>query len=205
MMASKTHLASAFVRLGWPPLRATSSSYQQPIRYQFSQFSVAKRFPTRLFRRNYSKKPATNSQPNPTPHLGSPEPLSFTARLRKLSREYGWTVVGVYLALTVADLPICFLAVKYIGAERIAYAEHVVVGGAKDLIGGYFPNLFEKGAGDEAEIEAAQMEQEEQRGEPSEYLESMSIASLTARYQLSGLNLDWSSWSTSRSYSSGCR
>jgi hypothetical protein len=205
-MASKSRLASAFVRPSWSPLRATSSPYQQPIRYQGRQTILTKRASNRLIRRNYSsKKPSTNSQPNPTPHLGNPEPQSFAARLRKLSREYGWTVVGVYLALTVADLPLCFLAVKYIGAERIAYAEHVVVGGAKDLIGRYFPNLFEEGAGDEAEIEAAHMEQEEQRGEPSEYFDSKSSASLTERFQPSGRSLDWSSWSTSRSYSSGCR
>ncbi|KAF2448987.1 hypothetical protein P171DRAFT_461615 [Karstenula rhodostoma CBS 690.94] len=118
-MSPRARLASAFVRPSWCPFRATPIAHQQSIR----------------------GKPSTNSQPNPTPHLGSPEPQSFTARLKKLSREYGWTVIGVYIALTIADIPLCFLAVKYIGAERIAHAEHVVVGGAKDLIGRYFPDL----------------------------------------------------------------
>lgn len=81
-------------------------------------------------------------------------------------------MLGVYLALTVADLPLCFLAVKYIGAERIAHAEHKIVGGAKDILGRYFPNLIGKDRGDEAEMEAARVEEEEEEesGGPSKYV-----------------------------------
>ncbi|KAL5386474.1 hypothetical protein DPSP01_004199 [Paraphaeosphaeria sporulosa] len=166
-MASRARLTSAFTRPSWYPFRVPPAAYQQPIRYQSRQSLLHCQYSSRLFRRNYSKKRSTNSHPDPTPHLGSPEPQSFTARLKKLSREYGWTVVGVYLALTVADLPLCFLAVKYVGAERIDHVEHVVVGGAKDLIGRYFPNLFDKGGESDSEIEAAQAEQEEQSGGPT--------------------------------------
>lgn len=202
-MASRARLASAFVRTSWFPFRATPAAHQQPIRYQSRQFILEFKSSNRLFRRNYSKNPSTKSQLNPTPHLGSLEPQSFTARLKKLFREYGWTVLGVYGALTIADLPLCFLAVQYIGAERIAHVEHIVVGGAKDLIGRYFPNLFEKDAENEAEIEAAQAEQEAESGGPSERLCSMSIALLTELAQLSGRRLDWSCWCTSLSYSYG--
>lgn len=159
-------MATTLVRRSWLPLRTGHPLYQHILRYQSKQFIIRHNFPTRLFRRNYSK-PSANPPPNPTPNLGSPEPHSFTARLKKLSREYGWTVIGVYLALTVADLPFCFLAVKYIGAERIAHAEHVVVGGAKDLIGRIFPNMFDQNTEKEAEAEVAQAEQEELAGEPS--------------------------------------
>jgi hypothetical protein len=108
----------------------------------------------RQSRRPYSQKPP--SHPNPTPNLNSPEPHSLSARLKKLSREYGWTVVGVYLALTVADLPLCFLTVKYVGAERVAYAEHVVLDGAKSVIQKVFPDMFQETLNDKAEKEAAE-------------------------------------------------
>ena len=64
---------------------------------------------------------------NPTPNLGSPEPsLSLSQRLRKLSREYGWSALGVYLALTALDFPFCFLAVRWLGTDRIGHWEHIV-------------------------------------------------------------------------------
>ena len=46
--------------------------------------------------------------------------------MRKLSREYGWSALGVYLLLTAIDLPFCFLAVRWIGTEKIGQIEHVV-------------------------------------------------------------------------------
>lgn len=161
IMPAKTPLAFC-LRVARPqlpslPTRTFTSTHPFPSRTAPSLF-IEKPL-SRTVIRNYSRKPPT--QPNPTSSLGSPEPQSFTARLRKLSREYGWTVIGVYLALTVADLPFCFLAVKYIGAERIAHAEHVVVGGAKDLIGRVFPNIFDKESETETEAQVAQTEKEE--------------------------------------------
>ncbi|KAL5425207.1 hypothetical protein PMIN04_002705 [Paraphaeosphaeria minitans] len=175
-MASRARLASTFTRPSSFHFRVTPAADQQPLRYQNRQSFLQYQYPSRSFQRTYSKKPSTNSHLNPTPHVYSPEPQSFTARLKNLSREYGWTVIGVYFVLTVADLPLCFLAVKYIGAERIAHAEHVVVGGAKDLIGRYFPNLFDQHGETDDKIEAAQVEQEEKNGGPSEYPEYTSIA-----------------------------
>jgi hypothetical protein len=47
------------------------------------------------------------------------ESLSLSQRLKKLSREYGWTAVGIYLALSVLDFPFCFLLVRTVGTEKI--------------------------------------------------------------------------------------
>lgn len=60
----------------------------------------------------------------------APEKLSLGARLKKLSREYGWSAVGVYLALSVLDFPFCFLLVRVVGTETIGPSTLLrVVGG----------------------------------------------------------------------------
>ena len=80
-------------------------------------------------RRIPNKRFSSSKSPfNPTPHLNSPEPsLSLSQRLKKLSREYGWSALGVYLALTALDLPFCFLAVRWLGTERIGHWEHAIL------------------------------------------------------------------------------
>jgi len=89
-----------------------------------------------------SDKRAPNSL-NPTPHLGSPEPaLSLTQRFRKLSREYGWLALWVYLGLTALDFPFCFLAVRTLGVERIGHYEHVIVDSVKSALRIPFPSLW---------------------------------------------------------------
>ncbi|KAL2131828.1 hypothetical protein VTI74DRAFT_4572 [Chaetomium olivicolor] len=60
--------------------------------------------------------------------------LSLSQRLKKLSREYGWTAVGVYLALSVLDFPFCFLLVRTVGTEKIAHLEDIVVSYAQMMI-----------------------------------------------------------------------
>jgi hypothetical protein len=47
------------------------------------------------------------------------EPQGLSGRLKKLSREYGWTAVGVYLSLSVLDFPFCFLLVRIVGTDKI--------------------------------------------------------------------------------------
>ena len=84
--------------------------------------------------RPYSTKPNKPSY-NPTPHLNSPTPsLSLSQRLRKLSREYGWSAFGVYFLLSALDFPFCFAAVTYLGVERIGHYEHVVVKWVKSVV-----------------------------------------------------------------------
>ncbi|KAI8966662.1 hypothetical protein F5Y11DRAFT_308957 [Daldinia sp. FL1419] len=62
------------------------------------------------------------------------QPQGLTARLKKLSKEYGWAALGVYLGLTVLDFPFCFLLVRSVGTERIGAIEHWVVSHASKLI-----------------------------------------------------------------------
>lgn len=50
---------------------------------------------------------------------GAKKNLSLSERFKKLSREYGWSAVGVYFALSVLDFPFCFLFVRLVGTERI--------------------------------------------------------------------------------------
>ena len=98
-----------------------------------------------IARRTFPRKPlhqhrpsSTNSSKssyNPTPHLNSPNPsLSLSQRLRKLSREYGWSAFGVYLLLTALDFPFCFATVRYLGTDRIGRYEHVVIEWVKSVI-----------------------------------------------------------------------
>lgn len=53
--------------------------------------------------------------------------------MKNLSREYGWSALGVYLALSALDFPFCFAAVRLLGVERIGHYEHAIVEEAKRL------------------------------------------------------------------------
>lgn len=68
----------------------------------------------------------------------------MSQRLKKLSQEYGWTALGVYLGLSALDFPFCFLAVRMLGTERIGYAEHAVVETFWSIVRIPFPNLGRK-------------------------------------------------------------
>ncbi|KAI1331756.1 hypothetical protein F5Y16DRAFT_243314 [Xylariaceae sp. FL0255] len=88
----------------------------------------------RLFHRTSRQQ---NSDPNLNPNPKTPpkeEPQGLSARLRKLSREYGWAAVGVYLGLSVLDFPFCFLLVRWVGTERIGELEHLVVSNVSKVI-----------------------------------------------------------------------
>ncbi|KAM0429378.1 hypothetical protein ACHAPT_006596 [Fusarium lateritium] len=62
------------------------------------------------------------------------QPKTLTARLKKLTKDYGWATVGVYFGLSVLDFPFCFLFVRIVGAETIGKAEHYVVSSFKAMI-----------------------------------------------------------------------
>lgn len=96
------------------------------------------------FRGLRSKSDKPSSTPDPTPHLGSPEPApSLSQRLKRLSKQYGWLAVGVYFGLSALDFPFCYLAVRMLGTERVGHYEHVVIEGVKSLMRIPFPNLFQ--------------------------------------------------------------
>ena len=52
--------------------------------------------------------------------------------MRHLSREYGYAAVGVYIALSAFDLPICYAGVSYLGTERIGRWEQIITARVKD-------------------------------------------------------------------------
>ncbi|CAK7211621.1 DUF1279 super [Sporothrix bragantina] len=62
------------------------------------------------------------------------ESLSLKQRIKKLSKEYGWTAVGVYFGLSLLDFPFCFLLVRTLGTDRVAAAEEYVVEHVKTVI-----------------------------------------------------------------------
>ncbi len=90
---------------------AYTRSKQTPLR-------ILQQIRSRLFHTMRARRSQVN--PNPTPNLGSPnESLSLGQRMRKLSREYGWSALGVYLTLSALDFPFCYLLVRYLGTDRI--------------------------------------------------------------------------------------
>ncbi|TGO29653.1 hypothetical protein BPAE_0012g00070 [Botrytis paeoniae] len=59
---------------------------------------------------------------------------SLSGRMKKLSREYGWSVVGVYIFLSAADFPFCYLLVRTLGTDRIGEWEHIITSSIKSII-----------------------------------------------------------------------
>ncbi|KAG6031510.1 hypothetical protein E4U41_007544 [Claviceps citrina] len=69
-----------------------------------------------------------------TTRNGAQENLSLSQRLKRLSKEYGWSAVGVYLALSVLDFPFCFLLVRIVGTDTIGKVEHYVLSSVSQFI-----------------------------------------------------------------------
>lgn len=156
------------------------STLQKRVRPQcltLSSDMVRLRRPPRRF--NSTKPPTDPPKPNPTTKLGSLEPApSLSQRLKKLSREYGYTAAGVYLALVVLDFPFCFLAVQYLGMERIGHWEHVVLGSLKNIVRILFPGAFQQTVDRQAQVQADKVEEdakEEQAGEASKFASSLGL------------------------------
>ncbi|KAJ5810924.1 hypothetical protein N7447_010440 [Penicillium robsamsonii] len=91
---------------------------------------------------------------------GAEEKASLSQRLKKLSREYGWAALGVYLGLSALDFPFCFAAVRLLGVERIGYYEHVVIGFVKDKLKTVWPQT--KGSEEDGQGQLAQAEERNQ-------------------------------------------
>lgn len=54
------------------------------------------------------------------------QPPKKPTGLKALMKEYGYAGLGVYLALTAIDLPICYVMVHSMGQEQIEYYENKV-------------------------------------------------------------------------------
>ncbi|KAI8154679.1 hypothetical protein K4K49_001144 [Colletotrichum sp. SAR 10_70] len=80
-----------------------------------------------VWRRQFTQRNTADGKP-------AQESLSLSQRLKKLSKEYGWSAVGVYLALSVLDFPFCFLLVRVVGTDRIGQLEHWVTSHIKQII-----------------------------------------------------------------------
>jgi hypothetical protein len=74
------------------------------------------------------------------------EKLTLSQRLKKLSKEYGWSAVGVYLTLSVLDFPFCFLLVRVVGTDTIGkfngrWGTYIKVTGQSIVRDGAGPNI----------------------------------------------------------------
>ncbi|KAI9652683.1 MAG: hypothetical protein M1831_006670 [Alyxoria varia] len=124
-----------------PPTRQLHTRTPLPrLRPQKPRSRLARHSPRRPKTTN-AKPQQSSTTPDPTPHLNSPGPSTVAApsqtlreRFRRLSREYGWTAIGVYLALSALDFPFCLLAVRMLGTDRIGRWERVVVDGFKGIL-----------------------------------------------------------------------
>ncbi|KAI0201904.1 hypothetical protein F4808DRAFT_422729 [Astrocystis sublimbata] len=85
------------------------------------------RSPLRTSKRRFHKTSRLrDAKPDPS-KPNTQEPQGLSARFKKLSREYGWSAVGVYFALSVLDFPFCFLLVRVVGTDKIGELEHWIV------------------------------------------------------------------------------
>lgn len=84
----------------------------------FSRTAPRRTFHSSRARRSQEGK-AGEAKAGETGHTVAPEKLSLSQRIKKLSKEYGWTAVGVYFGLSLLDFPFCFLLVRTLGTDRI--------------------------------------------------------------------------------------
>jgi hypothetical protein len=120
--------------------------------FRYQRSALGRRFRSLRFK---SDKPTQSH--NPTPHLGSPEPApSISQRFKKLSKEYGWTAVAVYLGLSLVDFPLCFLAVRLLGTDRIGHYEDVVKNAFWGVIRLAFPDAGKVNAARQAAEDVAE-------------------------------------------------
>ncbi|KAI1284115.1 hypothetical protein F5Y07DRAFT_100683 [Xylaria sp. FL0933] len=130
-------LRRAFSSLSQPGLRMPISRSIQRINYRprmSNSINKPYQSPLRTNKRSFHKSSRLrDAKPDPT-KANTQEPQGLSARLKKLSREYGWAAVGVYLGLSVLDFPFCFLLVRVVGTDRIGELEHWVVSHVKRII-----------------------------------------------------------------------
>ncbi|KAI0421338.1 hypothetical protein F5X98DRAFT_329374 [Xylaria grammica] len=123
----------AFTSLSRSSLRSPISKINYRLKIS-SSMNKSCQSPLRTNMRSFHKTSRLrNSKPNPS-KSNTQGPQGFSARLRKLSREYGWAAVGVYLGLSVLDFPFCFLLVRVVGTDRIGELEHMIVSQVSNVI-----------------------------------------------------------------------
>lgn len=161
-------------RTSEPPIRNffTSTPFAARLRLQRIYFQDTAplyiRAPRSALRRlrsiRYKSDRATSNHVNPTSHSGSLEPApSLSQRLKQLSKEYGWAALGVYLGLSLLDFPVCFLAVRLLGTERIGHYEEAIKSTFWSIIRLAFPEAGKKSPEEIAAHEAEKATKATQR------------------------------------------
>ena len=106
------------------PIRQTPYSTPHKLFHSSPLLRLFSRHPQRIPVKHLIRRFASNIPPT---NLNSPTSLTLSQRMRKLSREYGWSALGIYLLLSALDFPFCFLAVRWLGTDRIGYWEHLAL------------------------------------------------------------------------------
>ncbi|KAI5953848.1 NAT2 [Candida margitis] len=83
--------------------------------------SIKTPFKRTSFRFNSTSSTARNATHTPPPPKGK-KPQG----IRALMKEYGYPALAVYLALSMIDLPICYVLVHSMGQDKIQYYENKV-------------------------------------------------------------------------------
>ncbi|KAI1750797.1 hypothetical protein F4782DRAFT_233988 [Xylaria castorea] len=123
-------LRRAFASIAQPSLEFPISRAARKINYRPRiPHPVNKSYqsPLRTNKRSFHKTSRLRDAKPDASKANTQEPQGLTARLKKLSREYGWAAVGVYFGLSVLDFPFCFLLVRVVGTDRIGELEHWVL------------------------------------------------------------------------------
>lgn len=104
-----------------PRIAQTSSSAfsfsSNPLKTNAQPSAILRRLRTSFRRSFHNSRAKANADTGSHAHTAKPQSLG--ARMKKLSREYGWSALGVYLALSALDFPFCYLLVRYLGTEII--------------------------------------------------------------------------------------
>ncbi|KAJ4403571.1 DUF1279 super [Didymella pomorum] len=146
--------------------------------FRFQRSALARRFRSIRFNSNKSN----GSHHDPTPHLGSPEPAqSLSQKLKALSKEYGWAALGVYLGLSALDFPLCFMAVRLLGTDRIGHYEEVVKDAFWNLVRNVIPDAGTLSAEKRAQEETAEATLREGVIDLDPSLDAAEIAAVRAR------------------------
>jgi len=113
----------SFTQKVLPNTRHVTKSSKPSMNFKFT--SLARPFPsstrTTILRhlRNLRFFHNTRARRSASGGAAAEEPTTLGGRLKKLSREYGWSALGVYLLLSALDFPFCYLLVKTLGTDRI--------------------------------------------------------------------------------------